>query len=261
MRYILILITLFLAKVYSASIPDACPTNSPLSCSSSGGTSNTCCYESPAGVIELTQFWDYDPSTGPSDVFTIHGLWNMYCTGTSYPESCDSSLNIDSSGSTLQDIIVNQFNDKTLYDNLSKYWKNINSNDQLLWAHEWNKHGTCFSTIKPSCYTSFTTNENVYDFVKILYNLWATVPTYKWLAAAGITPSNTATYTSAQIQSALKGKFGKNVYFKCDSNNAINEVYYYYHVKGSLLGQSFVAMDAISSTNCPSTGIKFPPKS
>ncbi|RCK64769.1 Ribonuclease T2-like 1-A [Candida viswanathii] len=260
MRYILLLLALFITKVYSDDLTNSCPVDSPLSCSTSGDTSNSCCYESPAGVIELTQFWDYDPVTGPSDIFTMHGLWSMYCTGTSYPQSCDSSLEVTSSGSTLQDIIVNQFNDQELYDNLSKYWKDINGNDHLFWAHEWNKHGTCFSTIKPSCYTDYKTNENVYDFIKVLYNLWSQVPTYQWLSDAGITPSTTATYTKDQIQNALKGKFGKNVYFKCDSNNAINEVWYYYNVKGSLLGEGFVPIDAVSSSNCPSSGIKFPPK-
>ncbi|EER30253.1 hypothetical protein CTRG_06037 [Candida tropicalis MYA-3404] len=260
MKYILFLIALFITRVCGDDLTNSCPADSPLSCSTSGDTSNSCCFESPAGVIELTQFWDYDPATGPANVFTMHGLWNMYCTGTSYPQSCDSSLTIDNSGSTLQDIIVDQFNDQELYDNLSKYWKDINGDDHQFWAHEWNKHGTCFSTIKPSCYSNFKTNENIYDFIKVLYNLWSSVPTYNWLESAGITPSNTATYTSSQIQNALKGKFGKNVYFKCDSNNAINEVWYYYNVKGSLLGESFVPIDAVSSTNCPNTGIKFPPK-
>lgn len=55
------------------SDPQTC-SNAPLSCSSSS-TEPSCCYNSPGGSLLLTQFWDYDPATGPSDSWTIHGLW------------------------------------------------------------------------------------------------------------------------------------------------------------------------------------------
>lgn len=51
-----------------------CPNDSPLSCSSSSEEAS-CCFNSPGGALLLTQFWDYDPSTGPSDSWTLHGLW------------------------------------------------------------------------------------------------------------------------------------------------------------------------------------------
>lgn len=64
----------------------------------------------------------------------------------------------------------------------------------------------------------------------------------------------------SQIQSALKSKFGAEVYIACDSNNAINEVWYFYNIKGSILQQNYLPIDTVSKTNCPSSGIKFPPK-
>ena len=31
--------------------------------------------EDVQGLIQQVQFWDTDPVTGPSDSWTIHGLW------------------------------------------------------------------------------------------------------------------------------------------------------------------------------------------
>ena len=53
---------------------ETCPNDTPLSCSTSSEEAS-CCYNTPGGAFLLTQFWDYDPSTGPSDSWTIHGLW------------------------------------------------------------------------------------------------------------------------------------------------------------------------------------------
>ncbi|RCK65020.1 Ribonuclease T2-like 1-B [Candida viswanathii] len=261
------LITLSTSQFIFQQAP-SCPINPPISCSREALVSSedddvsTCCFESPAGIIELTQFWDYNPATGPSDLFTAHGLWNMYCGGHSYPQSCDRSLAVPNNGATLRDIIVDQFGDQALYDGLSSVWKDIRGDDAQFWAHEWNKHGTCFSTIKPGCYDSreYRTNQNVYDFFRTAYFLFQKVPTFEWLGEAGVVPSDTETYSAEQVLGALKGKFGKDVYFKCDSSGAINEVWYYFNVRGPLLNHDFLPIDALSHTNCPSTGIKFPPK-
>lgn len=53
----------------------SCPSNSPLSCQNTTAVSNTCCFNYPGGQLLQTQFWDTDPSTGPSNSWTIHGLW------------------------------------------------------------------------------------------------------------------------------------------------------------------------------------------
>ncbi|CAI5759695.1 unnamed protein product [Candida verbasci] len=259
MKYLLLLIALFITKLSGAQtvFQSSCPSDSPISCSSSQAAS--CCFESPGGVLLQTQFWDYSPATGPNNLFTLHGLWPDNCDGT-YQQFCDSSLQISDDGSTIKDIIVNKFNDQELYDNLSNVWKDINGNDQSLWAHEWNKHGTCINTINPSCYSSYETNEDVYDYYKILYQLFENLPTYQWLTEAGIKPSNSVTYTKSQIQNALSSKFGQQVYFKCDSSNALNEIWYFHHIKGSLLQQNFVPIAPLSNSNCPSSGIKFPLK-
>ena len=83
----------------------------------------------PGGIILFTQFWDYNPASGPADSFTIHSIWNDYCSG-GYPQFCDTSLEIDSTGSTIESIVVDQFGDQTLYDNMNKYWTDINGNNK-----------------------------------------------------------------------------------------------------------------------------------
>lgn len=48
---------------------------SEVSCQSKYHGQDTCCYNYPGGHILQTQFWDVDPSVGPNDSWTIHGLW------------------------------------------------------------------------------------------------------------------------------------------------------------------------------------------
>ena len=54
--------------------PPNCGSNYPVSCQNTSAITNTCCTE-VYGQIQQVQFWDYNPATGPSDSWTIHGLW------------------------------------------------------------------------------------------------------------------------------------------------------------------------------------------
>jgi hypothetical protein len=49
--------------------------NPQLSCHNTTTVDNLCCFNSPGGSLLQTQFWDTDPASGPSDSWTIHGLW------------------------------------------------------------------------------------------------------------------------------------------------------------------------------------------
>lgn len=233
----------------AAAALDTCTTG--LSCSVTNA--DTCCVESPGGVLLLTQFWDYDPTTGPEDAFTLHGLWPDNCDGT-YDSFCNKDIEVSS-----VQLIISSF-DSSLLKDMQTYWPDYEGDNDSFWVHEFNKHGTCVSTINPSCYSDFTQNENVHDFFKVAMNLYKKLPTYEYLAAEGIVPSETATYTSAQIDAALKKHFGKEVYFKCDDNKVLNEIWYFHNIRGPLTGEDFVAIDRLQDSSCPSTGIKFTPK-
>lgn len=68
------LMSLAVMAVPALAASASCPINGPLSCNNSTST-NTCCFEFPGGQIVQTQFWDTNPTTGPVDSWTIHGLW------------------------------------------------------------------------------------------------------------------------------------------------------------------------------------------
>ena len=144
---------------------------------------------------------------------------------------------------------------------MSTYWKDYKGNDESFWEHEWAKHGTCISTLNPDCYTDHQATEEVVDYFQKAVDLFQSLPSYNWLAAAGITPTTTKTYTTAQIQSALQAKRpGVSVTLGCKSS-ALNEIWYHYDVRGPLQTGTFVPAnpDGTKST-CPATGIKYLPK-
>lgn len=62
-----------------------CSSDTPLSCQNNTAVDDLCCFNYPGGQLLLTQFWDTDPVTGPSDSWTIHGLWYVCSLFSSAP--------------------------------------------------------------------------------------------------------------------------------------------------------------------------------
>lgn len=147
---------------------------------------------------------------------------------------------------------------------MNTYWLPNSGTSESFWEHEWNKHGTCINTLAPSCYgTSYTAGIEVVDFFARTVGLFQTLDSYKALAAAGITPSSSKTYTSAEIQAALTKVTGYEVVLGCSSGK-LNQAWYSYNVKGSVQTGEFVATAPAGKSGrgtCPSTGIKYLPKS
>ncbi|KAI1740076.1 ribonuclease T2-like protein [Xylaria scruposa] len=227
------------------------------SCSSGASSSSvsSCCVNKPGGQFLQTQFWDTDPVTGPSNSWTIHGLWPDNCDGT-YDENCDSSRAYTDITTILQN------NGKSsLLSYMQSYWQSNDGTPESFWEHEWSTHGTCVSTIDPSCYSSYTKGQEAADYFQVVVNLFKTLDTYSALSAAGITPSSSKTYTSAQIQAALLKVTGKAAIISC-SNSELYQVYYGFFVNGPLTNADFVPSTVVGqSSNCPSSGIKYLPKS
>ena len=136
------------------------------------------------------------------------------------------------------------------------------------------------STLRPICVDS--TDQAIVYYFNATVDLFKNLPTYDWLAAAGITPSSTATYTRKEIVSALRARYSATVGLECTSNT-LKQVYYYHHVslchlaypvlvvrpplivispqlKGSIHNGHYVRVDAIKRGSCPSNGIKYPLK-
>lgn len=238
---------------------DSCPLHLPATCTNSTPIDNICCFESPGGILLLTQFWDYKPAVGGPEEFTLHGLWPDNCDGT-YEQSCDAQLNIRKGDA--QEIVEKKYNNAALWQQMKTSWRNLGGDDELLWIHEFNKHGTCVKTIRPECYGSaFLLGENVYDYFRVTLDLFSQYPTFEFLKQQGIVPLETATYSKKQIAEALSSKFdNKDVFFKCDYHGALQEIRYYHHLRGPLSKADFVQIDALHSSQCPENGIKFIPK-
>lgn len=230
----------------------ACPVDTPWSCSVGGG--DTCCYEGQNGLFLQTQFWDYDPATGADDTWTLHGLWSDKCQG-GFRQFCNKDWMIDSARDTLLGLGMDE-----LVDRMNDVWKNLGGNDNSLWTHEFNKHGTCMSTVSPSCYPADAVNQNVGDFFRSAVALYDTLPTYEWLAEEGILPSYDRQYSVAEFSSAiLKHTGGKTVFLGCDRSNNVNQVWYYYKLRGSVADGSFEQINSINTPSC-TDGFRYLPK-
>lgn len=108
------------------------------------------------------------------------------------------------------------------------------------------------------------------DFFTTAINYFRRHPTYQWLAAADITPSNKTSYTLAHIQTALRRASGATPYLGCtgprfneteagkgsldNGYTVLDEVWYYMHVLGRPQDMVSVPLDASiaagSDTTC-----------
>ncbi|KAG6837649.1 hypothetical protein H0H93_004925 [Arthromyces matolae] len=126
--------------------------------------------------------------------------------------------------------------------------------------HEWSTHGTCMSTLKTSCLPSGSpTGAEAVAFFQTVVKLFQSLPTYNWLANAGITPSSSTTHTLSSLTSALKAGAGVTPALDCTSGS-LSSISWYFNLKGSVIDGVFVPIDAPASGSCSSSGIKYPPK-
>ncbi|KAI4182293.1 MAG: hypothetical protein L6R41_006076 [Letrouitia leprolyta] len=233
--------------------PATC-SNTQLSCHNTTAVADTCCFNAPGGQLLQTQFWDSNPPTGPSDSWTVHGLWPDRCDGT-YDQYCDSARQYTNISS-----IISAAGQTDLLNYMNTYWKDYQGNDESFWEHEWDKHGTCISTLEPSCYTDYKPQEEVVAYFQKTVDLFKTLNSYSFLSAAGILPSTTKTYTAAEINAALAKPRGVQVAIQCNSGE-LDEIWYFYNVRGSVQTGDFVPAEPDGSkSNCPATGIKYLPK-
>lgn len=131
----------------------------------------------------------------------------------------------------------------------SRFWIGLNQSDWILWAHEFSKHATCFSTFDVECYGPlYRKNEDLVDFLETVVSYFETLPTWRWLACKGIHPSNSTAYSLADIQGALAQKYGVLPYVGCsgpkyntteagkgsldNGGTVLSEMWYYMHVAG-----------------------------
>lgn len=247
----------------------SCPTLNPPSI-------DTCCLNHPSGHFLLTQFWDTAPSLGPEDAWTIHGLWPDLCSG-GFKQFCDRTREYRNITAILESSASNP---SPLIDFMETYWLGLNSDNEHLWEHEWNKHGTCISTIEPSCYDDEESSKfsDVVDYFVHATSLYRSLDTFAALEAAGITPSKSTKYSLVELENAIRAQHaGHPVTFRCNYRHELDEVWYHYYVNGpmrragELSKDLFIDATSIRSifvptspdgplSNCPKYGIKYLPK-
>lgn len=62
---------------------------------------------------------------------------------------------------------------------MQEYWKDFRGDDASLWEHEWNKHGTCISTLETRCYTDYFPQQEVVDYFNKTVELFQSLPSYE----------------------------------------------------------------------------------
>lgn len=104
----------------------SCKAPLQLSCSNTTAVANTCCFNAPGGQLVQTQFWDAgSSSTGPTNSWTLHGLWPDHCDGT-YSESCDPAR-----AYTNITAILTAAGKTALLSDMNTYWKNLGGSDEV----------------------------------------------------------------------------------------------------------------------------------
>jgi ribonuclease T2 len=138
---------------------------------------------------------------------------------------------------------------------MNKYWINQGAPNHEFYEHEFSKHGTCFSTFDVPCYgPEYVEHEEVVQFFETAILYYRRLPTFGWLNAADITPSNTTTYSLGQFQNALTKGYGALPYIGCsgprynetaagkgsldNGRTQISETWYYFHVSVMKDGKS-----------------------
>ncbi|KAJ7736075.1 ribonuclease [Mycena olivaceomarginata] len=230
-------------RVLMPNVASGCSTIGPVSCSNTSSVSDL-----------LFRFWDTSPPTGPNDSWTIHGMCFLRQTFT---ENCDPSR----AYTGIASLLTAQGAASTL-SFMQTFWKDINGNDETFWEHEWSTHGTCMSTLNPTCLPSGRPQgAEAVAFFQTVVTLFQTLPTFTWLSNQGITPSSTATYTLASLTAAIEAESGVGFtpVFKC-SGSTLNAIQYYFHLRGSIIDGAFQQIDAPESGSCPTSGIKYPLK-
>lgn len=191
------------------------------------------------GKLTLAQQWN---PQDPTPAFTMHGLWPGECaTATSPPHGCPFSPQYDT-------LYYSVTMDPTLAPIMATYWPDTTA---LLWTHEWNRHGTCLSTVEKRCFGDDAPNDAIRYF-NLALDVYFQYDVLDELQYGGIHPGNT--YPKAQVVGALAGWAGS---FGLYCRGAM-----LYEVRLALIGMAenqFDLRKASSLGDCPDS-IHFPAK-
>ena len=128
---------------------------------------------------------------------------------------------------------------------MKDYWTDQHGRNEIFWEHEWNKHGTCISTLHPECYASYSPQQEVVDFFNATVTLFQARDSYSLLERKGIVPDANTRYPVENVLEALgAGHEGVEPYVGCTRGGELNEIWYFFETRGSLRTGEFVASEA-----------------
>ncbi|KAF9975063.1 ribonuclease T2-like, partial [Mortierella antarctica] len=115
--------------------------------------------------------------------FTLHGLWPSHCNGSEVKERCDRDRELDD--------VENRLKQSDFFKDMKKYWPSFlpipqQPNNKKFWKHEWNKHGTCVTTLDTDC--GYDVDQGLYAYFNTTLALRKQYNIYDALEKAGITP-------------------------------------------------------------------------
>ncbi|PWZ03790.1 ribonuclease T2 [Testicularia cyperi] len=258
-----------IAACAKASSQFSCNSRTPIPYDSAA----TCCYNGAlveggkeSGLILATQFWTTNApnkvDNGPADSTTIHGLWPDYCDGT-YPQFCTAQTDIPEYTGEQIEAVMQKY-DPALFAYYQKYFKDLDGDSTDFLAHEYNKHGTCYTTMRTSCQPSLPwitqADFAVLNYFRQIAHKFQERNTYAILENAGIVPSSDKTYSLVDIQTALKNAHGATPFVGCSrSTGEINEFWYFYNVAGSVNFGRYRPVESTTKSTCKDT-VKYLPK-
>ncbi|KAG0044727.1 ribonuclease T2-like [Gryganskiella cystojenkinii] len=150
--------------------------------------------------------------------------------------------------------------DKTdgFMDQMKKYWPSNKKDNNCFWSHEWIKHGTCVSTLDPSCQSNPVEDQDVYDYFSKVLELRSQYDLYRALAAKKIFPSQSRRFKTAAIRAAIKEQFDVEPGLYCKNGN-LEDIRLYFEIKNRDQYELVQPTTDNWMGNCPTT-VSFPPK-
>ena len=172
------------------------------------------------------------------DTWTLHGLWPGNCDGVTYLTNC----NPEREEENIEEVIRSK--DEDLLSEMEKIWLSGNpdplKDNNWFWAHEWNKHGQCVSTITPQCLgTNYKKDDDIISYFEKAVELRSIYDLYPILEKAEILPNDKEGYSLDTLQNAFKSAFNNTqveincVYNKREKRQYMSEVRLCFHAKNA----------------------------
>ncbi|KAJ9066442.1 hypothetical protein DSO57_1009427 [Entomophthora muscae] len=203
------------------------------SATSCTGSEDSCCIPDMGKMVLAVQ-WVVNQ---PIEEFTLHGLWPGDCeTGMGPWEGC--KVGATSTGSDVD-------YDVELKADMEKYWVSDRNDNQGFWDHEWNKHGTCLSTVREECSRGKEDGPPHIRYFKTSLKEYKKYKVYDELTRNSVVPREEP-YSLSEILNALQ-KWESTFKLKC-VNGRLNQIYFY------SLGASanrFIQRSFFGTHNCP----------